>query len=364
MSLATLPDQRPEREPERALPSLGAVFGGRYRVLEPLRADADGGVYRARDDILARDVAVKVFHADPTAGSAHPRRLAGARALTAMDHPSLVTLYDAHLSPGGLGYLVMELIPGPSLRDHLDAVGALPPTQAAAVLRDVAHGLAAIHGAGIVHQHVTSSNVLLRPLRAATRPFRGVLTEFRLSHLLGEDPESADYLPPEQVSGGAARAESDVYALGLLALEALTGERPLSGGAMQELLLTPLSYDPEIPTRFGYGWELLLTAMTDPDPQKRPSAAEVADLAAELSEGGGLPAPSALPAETPATDAGADLAAELPEDGVLPAPSALPTGTAAAAEPIAALRAIDQSRETASAFRRRRAVWAWVTHYR
>lgn len=352
MSLAALDDPHSGRRPDgpadspatRTLPSLAAVFGGRYRAIAPLRADVDGRVYRARDDILARDVAVKVFHADPGTASTHPRRLAGARALTAMDHPSLVTLYDAHLSPQGEGFLVMELIPGPTLRDHLDAVGALRPELAAAVLQDVAHGLAAIHRVGIVHEHLTSSNILLRPSRSAARPFRGILTEFRLSHLLGGDnpsarrassSDTAEYLPPERVSGGQPRAESDVYALGLLALEALTGERPLSGGAVQELVLAPLSYDPDIPSTFGYGWELLLTAMTDPDPSRRPTAAEVADLASELREGADIAAPSALPEHAPA-----------------------------AAEPVAALRAVDQSRQTASGYRRRRAVWAWVTHYR
>ncbi|WZH37599.1 MAG: serine/threonine-protein kinase [Microbacterium enclense] len=326
------------------LPRLGDVFAGRYRVIQALRHDGEGDVYRVRDDLLARDVALKIFHLDPAAASAHPRRLAGARALTARDHPSLVTLYDAHLTPEGRGYLVMELIAGPSLRDHLDTTGPLTPAHAASLLQNIAEGLATIHDAGIVHQHVTSSNVLLRPLRNAPVPFRGVLAEFRISHLLGHavqehaarSPEDLDdYLPPEQVSGGKPQPASDVYALGLLAMEALTGERTLSGGAVQELLLTPLSYDPEVPTRFGYEWELLLTAMTDPDPHKRPTAAEVADLAAELRGGERLPAPVSVPAETPE-----------------------------AAEPIAALRAIDQSRETASGYRRRRAVWAWVTHYR
>ncbi|MFY0100090.1 hypothetical protein ABTQ08_21740, partial [Acinetobacter baumannii] len=79
--------------------------------------------------------------------------------------------------------------------------------------------------------------------------------------------------------GEEPRLASDIYALGQLAMEALTAERPLGGGAVQELLLAPLDYDPEIPTRFGYGWELLLTAMTDPNPDARPTAVEVAELA-------------------------------------------------------------------------------------
>jgi len=317
------------------LPSLDGAFGGRYRLIERLGADREETVYRARDDVLARDVAVKVFPLDPDE-PAHPRhRLAAARTLTALDHPSLVTLYDAHLTGEGHGLLVMEFIPGPTLRHHLDDHGSLAPDFAAGLLRDVAEGLAAIHGVGIVHQHLESSNVLLRPERAASRPFTAVLGDFGVTQVLGARPAStraqpdAEYLPPERLRGDPATPASDIYALGLLAEEMLTADGPLSGGAMQELVLGPLDYDPEVPKRFGYGWEVLLTAMTAPDPEGRPTASEVADLAAELCSG---------PAPVESAVAPADL------------------------EPMTALAAVHQTRET-SARRRRPPLWAWVTHY-
>lgn len=330
-------------------PFLGDVFARRYRLIERLGADRDGDVFRARDDILARDVAVKAFHVGP-AGAADPRQLlARARVLTALDDPALVTLYDAHLAGDGQGYLVMEYINGPTLRQHLDDRGPLPARFAAAILRDAAQGLASIHELGIIHPHLTSSKVLLRPLRNAGRPFRAILTDFGVTGLLGAHPDPAmspsasTYLPPERLRGDAPDAASDIYALGLLAVEALTGERPLSGGPVQEFLLAPLAYDPEIPRRFGYGWEVLLTAMTDPDPRARPTAAEAAALAAELHEDD-IAAPSVAGA---AASDGVDASAEPSHD----------------AEPVAALRAVHQSQETA-ARRRRPAVWAWVTHYR
>lgn len=325
--------------PTPGQPFLGDVFAGRYRLLGPLGSGAAGPVYRARDDVLARDVAVTAFRMDPTDAADPPRRLAGARMLTALDHPSLVTLYDAHLGRDGTGYLVTELVNGPSLREHLDEEGPLDTELAAALLNDIAHGLAAVHDLGIVHRHLTSSNTFLRPLRNAGRPFSAVLADFGVTHLLGGDDgpldpaasaHAAHYLPPELLDGGAPSAASDVYALGLLALETLTGERPLSGGPMQELLLAPLSYDPEIPASVGFGWQVLLTAMTDPDPAARPTAAEVADLAAELHGGSGVAGPSPSPDDR---------------------------------EPVAALHAVDQTRQTA-ARHRRPAVWAWVTHYR
>ncbi|WP_058628073.1 serine/threonine-protein kinase [Microbacterium testaceum] len=339
MSTATRRDRSRGSEREALSALLGEVFAGRYRLLEPLGLDGGSRVFRARDDILARDVAVKVFRADPRDASDPPRRLAAAHVLTGLDHPSLVTLYDAHLGRDGRGFLVMELIKGPTLRQHLDQDGPLPSDAAAGVLRDIARGLATVHEAGIVHQRLRSSNTLLRPLRDGSRPFAAVLSDFGVTDLLeraaradGLDltVDTAEYLPPERVHGEGARPASDIYSLGLLMLEALTAERPLSGGLVQDLLLDPLAYDPEIPTTFGYGWELLLTAMTARDPDARPTASEVAALAAELHD---------LPEPTPA----AVITTDSPE-------------------PVPALRAVRQTRDVV-ARKRRPALWTWVTHY-
>lgn len=340
---------RAQREQDAvAAPSadLGTVFAGRYRLAGPLgRRGVDGDVFRARDDILARDVVVKIFPIDPVTAADAPRRLEGARVLAALDHPSLITLYDAHLARDGRGYLVTEFINGPSLRERLDDEGPLSPPLVAALLEDLARGLAALHRMGIVHHHLTSSHILLRPVRNPQRPFVAVLADFGVPHLLSgaaeiavEEPsaDEEDYLPPEQLRGEAPGAAADVYALGLLAVEALTGESPVLGGAAQHVLLAPLDFDPVIPSRFGYGWEVLLTAMTERDPDRRPTAAEVVAVAAELRQGAdGTQADSTTEAASPAL----------------------------ASEPVPALRAVTQSRE-ASARRRRTPIWAWVTHVR
>lgn len=316
------------------VPFLGDVFAGRYRLTGPL-GDGDGArhLFRARDDILARDVAVAVFPVDRT----RRRRLSGARALAALDHPSLVTLYDAQVIGDGNAYVIMEFISGPSLASRIENAGSIPPGTAAGVVEDLAGALAMIHRVGIVHGRVSSSNVLLRPRRDIDGSFAPVLTDFDITHLGGAHPASpapgrpSSYLTPEQVRGEPPRAESDVYALGLLALEALTGEPPLRGGPIQELVLAPLAYDPDIPATLGHGWRTLLTAMTDPDPASRPSAAEVESLAGELRENGGV--------------ARAERAA-----------------AASVSEPVPALRAVDLLRTTSSP--RRPAIWQWVTHYR
>lgn len=323
------------------LPDLSGVFAGRYRVQAPLGPRGhDGHAFRARDDILLRDVVVTVFPVDPVGASDPPRRLQGARALTTLDHPFLVTLYDAHLSADGRGYLVTELIDGPSLRELLDDDGPLRPDAAAALVEDLARALAAVHEVGIVHHHLTSSRILLRPVRHPGRRFIAVLADFGVTHLLAgapaETPEDDDdYLAPEQVRGEIPGAASDIYALGLLAVEALTGESPVLGGAAQHLVLAPLDFDPVIPSRFGPGWEVLLTAMTDPDPARRPTADEVVGVVTELRRG----APAIEPVVPVAEVA-------VPIDG----------------EPVSALHAVGQARETV--VRRRSPIWAWVTHAR
>lgn len=317
---------------------LTGVFAGRYRVLAPLGSRGqDAHAFRARDDILLRDVVVKVFPLDPVAASDPPRRWEGARVLTALDHPFLVTLYDAHLSADGRGYLVTELIDGPSLRERLDEGGPLGPDAAADLVEDLARALAAVHDVGIVRHHLTSAHILLRPTHRPGRRFIGVLADFGVTHLLAgtrlDAPTEEDYLAPEQMRGEVPGAAADIYALGLLAVEALTGESPVLGGAAQHLVLAPLDFDPVIPSRFGRGWEVLLTAMTDPDPARRPTAAEVVDVVTELRRGTASSEPVA------------------PLDSSS-APFEL--------EPVSALRAVRQSRET-MARHRRSSIWAWMT---
>lgn len=379
---------RTERRTRRALrrqdaaaalfSELGGAFAGRYRPLEFLGAHgADGHVFRALDELLARDVVVKIFSIDPVGASEAPRGLEGARTLTTLDHPSLVTLYDAHLSPDGRGVLVTEYIDGPSLRRRLDEEGPLPPTLAAALVEDLARALVAVHEVGLVHHNLSSSNILLRPVRYPARRFVGVLADFGITHLLvgaapSETPDDDDYLTPEQLRGDIPGAASDVYALGLLAVEALTGESPVLGGEAQHVVLAPLDFDPVIPSRFGYGWEVMLTAMTDPDPQRRPTAAEIVDLAAELRRGEAVPSADVVP-DVEELEVGpqlappADVASDLGEleAGPLSAPPSdvAPDLGELEAGPLPAPNALAPSLD-ATVRHRRPPLWAWVMHAR
>ncbi|MDQ1084139.1 MULTISPECIES: serine/threonine-protein kinase [Microbacterium] len=277
--------------PDLSLAHTGDILGGRYILRERLGAGGMGRVFRARDEVLARDVAIKIFHADGAGGPEPLRRMSEARALAALDHPSLVTLFDARLVGEDHVYLVMELITGPSLQRRIEQE-AVPSRELAGILGDLAGALAVVHGAGIVHRDVKPSNVLLRPLHGAPREAEAVLADFGVAHLIdatrlttpGTVIGTAAYLAPEQVRGEAPQAASDIYALGLLAIEALTRLHPFGGGSLQETLLARLARQPDVPGLLSPRWRSLLTAMTATDAAARPSAAEVARRAEALAE--------------------------------------------------------------------------------
>ncbi|WP_285137281.1 serine/threonine protein kinase [Microbacterium sp. lyk4-40-TSB-66] len=275
--------------PDLSMPHTGDILGARYILRERIGAGGMGRVFRARDEVLARDVAIKIFHADGTGEPEPLRRMSEARALAALDHPSLVTLYDARLVGEDHVYLVMELVTGPSLQRRIEQ-GAIPTAELAGILTDLAGALAVVHDAGIVHRDVKPSNVLLRPLHGSARECEAVLADFGVAHLIdttrlttpGTVIGTAAYLAPEQVRGEAPQAASDIYALGLLAIEALTRLHPFGAGSLQETLLARLARQPEVPGSVSPRWRSLLEAMTAADAGMRPTAAVVAARATEL----------------------------------------------------------------------------------
>ncbi|GEL97611.1 serine/threonine-protein kinase [Cellulomonas terrae] len=273
------------RTPERA------ALGRRYQLEQQLGRGGSGEVFRATDVRLQRAVALKLF----SIGAATPqdiRRYAHeARVLSSLTHPSLVALLDvgADVLPDGGGpvaFLVMELVDGRTLRDTI-ADGPLPPSVTADVGRQLALALGHAHGAGVVHRDVKPSNVLVAAdrydsgrLDAPRMPV--VLADFGIAVTTASAPEAprgtsgtAGYQSPEQALGHPAGPPSDVYSLGLVLLECLTGERAYPGDPLSSSLARLL--DPvEVPARFGRDWTRLLLAMTADDPAARPAPAAVA----------------------------------------------------------------------------------------
>lgn len=205
-----------------------------------------------------------------------------------MNHPSLVTLFDAHLTDSP-EYLVMEYVDGPTLSARI-AEGPMPPTEVAAIAGELGEALHVVHASGVVHRDVKPSNVLLAPAHLPGGRPRAKLADFGIALLLdsarlttpGTIIGTAAYLAPEQVQGGDPAPPADVYALGLVLLEALTGERAYPHTDGVGAALARLSAPPVIPDSLGPAWTSLLSRMTATAPEARPAALEVVEAAERL----------------------------------------------------------------------------------
>lgn len=273
------------------------VFGGRYRVTGTLGHGGMASVYRAVDEQLGREVAVKVFRIGAVDHGERARAEAEMHTLAALRSPSLVTLYDAALDDeDGDSYLVMELVPGSDLDTRLRE-GPLDTTTTARMGAQVAEGLAAVHAQGIVHRDVKPANVLLESDGEHVK-----LADFGIALLrdaarvtgTGTVIGTAAYISPEQVLGREVTGQADVYALGLLLLQCLTGERPFPGTAV-ESATARLTRGPEIDQHLPTAWRTLLHVMTAQDPSERPTAAEAARRLRALERDGAAPATQLLP---------------------------------------------------------------------
>ncbi|HEX6446420.1 MAG TPA: serine/threonine-protein kinase [Streptosporangiales bacterium] len=262
----------------------GAMIGGRYVLDEVVGRGGMADVYRARDRRLDRTVAVKVFR--PGGDPEGARRLvAEARLLAPLHHPGVVAVSDGGVDESQ-PFLVMPLVTGGTLAGRL-AAGPLPVVEVARLGRDLAGTLAYLHGHGIVHRDVKPSNILLdddgRPL----------LGDFGVSRLVdasrvtttGQIVGTAAYLAPEQVRGGETGSAADVYALGLVLLECLTGRTVYVGTNQIGVATARLHRDAEVPDDLPDRLRDLLTAMVATEPERRPDAPACAErLAAVVSE--------------------------------------------------------------------------------
>ena len=284
LSTVTAPATVPDRSPQ-----IGELLDGRYLIETRIGAGGMGVVYRALDELLGRTVAVKVFRES----AADPSRTASeTRLLAALNHSSLVTLFDARTEEGQPNYLVMEYVDGPTLSQRISETPLLTRSEVAVLALDLAEALHVVHDAGIVHRDIKPSNVLLRRSHVPGETHRAKLADFGIAYLIdstrlttpGTLIGTVAYLSPEQVRGAEPAAASDIYALGLVLLEALTGERAFPQTGAHEAALARLTRDPVIPGSLGTSWGALLTAMTAREPEQRPSALEVVVAASRLND--------------------------------------------------------------------------------
>ncbi len=256
-------------------------------------------VYRAYDRELGRFVAIKVFA--PGEAGDDARRRGEATALAGLSHPNLVSLHDAHLSADddrAPSYLVMELVDGEDLATRLGR-GPLPGVEAAAIVAGIAEALVVVHAAGIVHRDLKPANILLAESEVPGGMPHAKLTDFGIAYLMGAERMTtagtiigtAGFLSPEQATGAEPGPSADIYSLGLVVLETITGVREYPGSPV-EAVTARAARDPRIPASLPADWRGLIGAMTSRDPRIRPTASEVAVMARELAPrlaGWGLP---------------------------------------------------------------------------
>ncbi|MHA7155274.1 serine/threonine-protein kinase [Arthrobacter sp. TMN-50] len=262
--------------------STQSLADGRYLLGGVVGVGGMAEVYRARDTRLGRDVAVKLFR--PGAADGVSRGSDEARLLAGLHHPGLVRVLDMDSSETSSGstYLVMELIEGPDLGSVLTG-GPLPPASVRLAGWDVARTLAYIHQQGILHRDVKPSNILTRSTEPESGVFGYLLTDFGIARFFdaarqtatGQTVGTAAYLSPEQARGGVIGTSTDIYSLGLVLLESLTGARAYPGTSL-ESVVARLHRAPSIPTAFGPAWQSLLSRMTADNPDDRPTAGAVA----------------------------------------------------------------------------------------
>jgi tRNA A-37 threonylcarbamoyl transferase component Bud32 len=269
------------------------LLAGRYRVIRELGKGGMGTVWRALDEVLGREVAVKELRTYSDAAGpelAELRRRMGreARAAAQIRHPGVVAVYDI-AEHDGRPVIVMELVDGPSLADVIETRGELTPAEAAAIGAKVADALAAAHRAGVLHRDVKPANILL------SGDGRAMLTDFGIATM--NDPGdgasrrltqsgslvgSLEYMAPERAQGREPGPPSDIWSLGATLYAAVEGASPFQRGSTWTTLTAIVTEPLPEPRRCG-PLAAVLSLLMDKDPQSRPDAEQAGELLAAVS---------------------------------------------------------------------------------
>ncbi|MFF7186146.1 serine/threonine-protein kinase [Streptomyces sp. NPDC008222] len=267
----------------------GRLIDGRYRLTERIGSGGMGTVWRAVDELMERDVAVKQPRLPGDPDDAAHRRAAHriyreARAAARVDHPAAVSVHDVVVEDGS-PWIIMELVRGESLDEALHR-GPLAPVEAARIGLAVVGALGAAHRVGIVHRDVKPANVLLGPRG------RVVLTDFGIAHVQGEESltvtgefvGSLEFIAPERMSGRNAGPASDLWSLGVLLYAAVEGWPPFRRTTVESTLAAVLAADPPEPERAG-PLAPLVGRLLAKEPEQRPGAQETRAALEAVAEG-------------------------------------------------------------------------------
>ena len=268
-------------------PMIG-VFVDRYKVVQRLGEGGMACVYRAVHQTIHKEVAVKVLFGEMSADAKMAERFRReAQSIAAIGHKNVVSVLDYGTTDAGLTFMIMELVPGEPLSDFIESRGPLAPALAGDITRQVAAGLGAAHALGMVHRDLKPGNIML--MDDEGEPLAKIL-DFGLVSI-GDDPESPakltqqghtmgtpEYMPPEQLRGEQVTAQSDLYALGCVLYEMLSGDAPFRGSMTDVLYKHALEAPPPLPPAAGL--DQLCMSLLEKKREDRPadSAAVIAQL--------------------------------------------------------------------------------------
>lgn len=327
-------------------PSSGITLGGRFQLTTRIAIGGMGEVWKAKDLILGRIVAIKVLKEEYTGDPGFLQRFrAEARHTALLNHVGIANVFD-YGEEEGSAYLVMELVPGQPLSSIIEHEQVLSPDRTLSMIAQTARALSVAHAQGLVHRDIKPGNLLITP------DGRVKVTDFGIARLADQVPltqtgqvmGTAQYLAPEQATGQLATGASDIYALGVIGYECLTGHRPFSGESQIAIALAQVNdAPPPLPETLPKPVRALLMSMLAKDPKNRPADALKLSEAAEAIRNGDIPAahaavpgmllfeaatgPITAPVDIPTAATGVIGAA----DGTTSATSALPVVGAAGA---------------------------------
>ncbi|UPG68371.1 protein kinase domain-containing protein [Gordonia hongkongensis] len=282
----------------------GTTIGDRYRLIRLIATGGMGQVWEALDTRLNRRVAVKVLKAEYTSDPEFIARFrAEAQTTAKLNNPGIANVFDYGETPdynGGdpLAYLVMELVDGEPLNSVISRLGRLSLTNTLDMLEQTGRALQAAHSQGLVHRDVKPGNILITPVGQVK------ITDFGIAKAVDSAPVTktgmvmgtAQYISPEQATGDEATAASDVYSLGVVGYEALTGRRPFLGdGAITVAMKHIREAPPPLPTNLPSGVRELIEITMAKDPRQRyANGGEFADAVAAVRAGRRPPRPGAI----------------------------------------------------------------------
>ncbi|MDQ0736678.1 protein kinase domain-containing protein [Arthrobacter agilis] len=277
-------------------PTSGITLGGRFELTERIAIGGMGEVWKARDQILGRVVAIKILKEEYSGDPAFLNRFrAEARHTALLNHEGIANVFD-YGEEAGSAYLVMELVPGQPLSAVIEKEQVLSPDRTLSIIGQTATALAVAHRQGLVHRDVKPGNILVLP------DGRVKITDFGIARLADQVPltatgqvmGTAQYLAPEQATGQPATGSSDIYALGVIGYELLAGRRPFSGESQIAIALAQVNdAPPPLPESIPRPVRALIGSMLAKDPAERPRDAESLARAVDAIRAGNVRAAEA-----------------------------------------------------------------------